>query len=244
MHSTKKNHKIKISLIIPIFNEEKRIHNLKTLWAFVKNKSYIREIIIVNDGSTDNTKKILLDFQKTTKCVVVSYRKNKGKGWAIKKGVEVARGTHVVFIDVDLSTPPKMIGELKKIILTKDVIIGTRKNSKAILAKRQPKLRESMGKFFTVLSQTILSVHVSDFTCGFKCFSIKAAKHIFKKQQIKRWAFDSESLFLAHKYGYSIGEIPVEWKDAKGTKVRFPQDAISSFFDLLKIRITDLLGKY
>lgn len=244
MHSTKKKHNIKISLIIPVFNEEKRIHNLKTVWSFIQNKTYIRELIVVNDGSTDNTKKFLSDFQKMTKCVMVSYRKNKGKGWAIRKGIEVARGTHVVFLDVDLSTSPKMIGELKKMIDTKDVIIGTRKSSKAVLAKRQPKLRENMGKFFTLLSQTILSVHVSDFTCGFKCFTLKAARHIFKKQQVKRWAFDSESLYLAHKYGYSIEEIPVEWKDAGGTKVRFPQDAISSFFDLLKIRINDLLGKY
>jgi dolichyl-phosphate beta-glucosyltransferase len=229
---------------VPIFNEEKRAHNLKTLWSFIKNKQYIKELIIINDGSTDNTKNILIDFQKTTKCIVVSYRKNKGKGWAIRKGIEKARGTHVVFMDVDLSTPPKMLGELKKVIQSKDIIIGTRKNREAVLSKRQPKLRENMGKLFTFLSQTILSIQISDFTCGFKCFSIKAAKHIFKKQQIKRWAFDSESLFLAHKYGYSIGEIPVEWKDARGTKVRFPQDAISSFFDLLKIRINDLFGRY
>ncbi|MCX6731331.1 MAG: glycosyltransferase [Candidatus Roizmanbacteria bacterium] len=244
MHSTKKKRKIKISVIVPVFNEEKRIHNLKTLLEFVKNKQYIKELIVVNDGSIDRTKETLLNLQKISKFILVSYRKNRGKGWAIKKGVEIARGTHVVFIDVDLSTPPKMIGVLKKILHTKDILIGTRKNDKAILSQRQPKLRESMGKFFTSLSQTILSVYVSDFTCGFKCFSLKAAKHIFKKQQIKRWAFDSESLFLAQKYGYSIGEIPVEWKDAKGTKVRFPQDAISSFLDLLTIRINDLLGKY
>lgn len=229
---------------MPVFNEEKRIYNLKNLWAFIKDKQYIKELIIVNDGSTDNTKKIVIDFQKATKCIVVSYRKNKGKGWAIKKGVERARGTHVVFIDIDLSTPPKMLNKLKKIIQTKDVIVGTRKNNEAVLSKRQPRLRENMGKLFTALSQMILTIQVSDFTCGFKCFSINVAKHIFKKQQIKRWAFDSESLFLAHKYGYSIGEIPVEWRDARGTKVRFPQDAITSFFDLLKIRMNDLLGKY
>lgn len=246
MHSTKKKRIIRISLLVPVYNEEKRIHNLDLLWKFIKNKPYIKELIIINDGSTDNTKKGLFNFQrqKKSKCVVISYRKNQGKGWAIKKGMEAARGTHVVFMDVDLSTPPKMLAVLIKVIKTKDIIIGTRKNNMAVLSRRQPKIREYMGKFFTLLSQTILSVYVSDFTCGFKCFSLKSAKHIFKKQQIKKWAFDSESLFLAQKYGHSIGEIPVEWRDAVGTKVRFPQDAISSFIDLLRIRINDLLGKY
>jgi dolichyl-phosphate beta-glucosyltransferase len=218
---------------------------LGTLWNYIKNKTYIKELIIINDGSTDGTKNALLKFQKTTKCRVISYRKNKGKGWAIKKGVEIASGSHVVFMDVDLSTPPEMLKALIKIIREKDIIIGTRKNNKATLLKRQSKIRENMGKFFTFLSQIILSVYVSDFTCGFKCFSLKAAKQIFKKQRINRWAFDSESLFLAKKYGYSVGELPIhQWKDVKGTKVRFPQDTISSFFDLLAIRLNDLLEKY
>ncbi|MFH0773112.1 MAG: glycosyltransferase [bacterium] len=244
MHSTKKKRKIALSLLIPVYNEKDRIHNLNILWRFIKSKKYIKKLIIIDDGSTDNTKSFLLEFQKKSKCTIISYRKNKGKGWAIKKGVEVATGTHVVFMDADLSTPPKMLGILNNFIQKKDIIIGTRKNSKATLLHKQPKIRENMGNFFTLLSQTILSVHVSDFTCGFKCFSLKAAKKIFKKQHITRWAFDSESLFLAKKYGYSIEEIPVEWSDVRGTKVQFPQDAISSFIDLLKIRIYDLLGKY
>jgi dolichyl-phosphate beta-glucosyltransferase len=244
MHSSKTKQKLRISLLVPIFNEEARIHNLNYLWTCIKKKSYIKELVVINDGSTDGTKRLLAEFQKKSHCTIISYRKNKGKGWAIRKGVEAAKGTHIVFMDVDLSTPPKMLDMLKKTIHEKDVIIGTRKSNEAILLQRQTKLRESMGKFFTLLSQTILSVYVSDFTCGFKCFSNKAAKHIFKKQRVSRWAFDSESLFLAQKYGYSIGEIPVQWKDVRGTKVRFPQDSITAFIDLLKIRIDDFLGKY
>jgi len=147
-------------------------------------------------------------------------------------------------MDVDLSTPPKMIGELNKIIKNGDVIIGTRKNNKATLIQRQSKVREMMGVFFTSLSQKIIGVGVTDFTCGFKCFKKKAALKIFSKQRINGWAFDAESLFLAQKYGLSIKELPVEWKNVKGTKVRFPQDAIQSFIDLLRIRINDILEKY
>lgn len=242
MHSTKKP--IKISIIIPIFNEEKRVHNLEKLWGFIKNKKYIRELIVVNDGSTDKTLSFLKLFQKKTKCIVISYRKNKGKGYAIKKGALSIRGTHGVFIDVDLSTPPKMIGELKKIIKSADIIVGTRKNSKSILLQRQSKLREVMGKLFTFISQQIMEVYVSDFTCGFKCFTRKAAKKIFSNQHVNRWAFDAEFLFLAKKYGFSLSEFPVEWMDVKGTKVRFPQDAVQSFIDLIRIRINDIFGKY
>jgi len=242
MYSSKKT--TKISLIIPIYNEEGRVHNLNTLWKYIKNKIYIKELIIVNDGSTDDTLFFLTRFQKITRCKLISYSKNKGKGYAVKKGVISAKGTHILFMDVDLSTPPKMVGELKKIIQSADIIIGTRKNKKAILLQRQSMIREVMGIFFTTISQKISGVEVSDFTCGFKCFSNKAAKKIFKKQRINRWAFDAESLFLAKKYGFSITELPVQWSDRKGTKVRFPQDIIQSLFDVVAIRLNELFSKY
>jgi len=242
MYSTKKT--TKISLIIPIYNEEGRIHKLNTVWSYINNKKYIKELIVVDDGSTDRTALFLNIFKSKTKCVVVSYRKNKGKGYAVKKGILSARGSHMVFMDVDLSTPLKMLGKLKKMARTADIIVGTRKNSKAILLRRQSKIREVMGKFFTYISQKIIGVGVSDFTCGFKCFTKKAAKKIFKKQRINRWAFDAESLFLAKKYGFSIREFPIEWKDEKGTKVRFPQDAIQSFIDLIQIRLNEVLERY
>lgn len=244
MYSTKKKRKIYISLIVPVFDEEERIHNLKTLWMFVKNKSYIKELIVVNDGSKDKTLPLLKKYKKEIRLHLISYSKNKGKGYAIKRGIEKARGSHIVFMDIDLSTPPEMLSLLIKKIAKTDIVIGTRKNKKAILLARQSFIRENMGTFFTWLSQHILSVFISDFTCGFKCFSKKAAKKIFAKQRIKRWAFDAESLFLAKKYGFSIGELPMKWRDVKGTKVRFPQDAIRSFIDLLSIRINDMLGKY
>lgn len=242
MHSAKKP--IKISLIIPIFNEEERIYNLNTLWDYIENRKYIKELIVVNDGSTDKSLTLLMNFQKKTKCKLISYRKNKGKGYAIKKGILSARGTHVVFMDVDLSTPPKMLDGLKKIVRHTDIIVGTRKNNKAILLQRQPRIREVMGAFFTSISQKIIGVNVSDYTCGFKSFSKKAAKKIFAKLRINRWAFDAESLFLAKKYGFSISEFPVEWRDIKGTKVQFPQDAIQSFLDLIQIRLNDIFEKY
>lgn len=244
MYSTKKRKPIKLSIIIPVYNEEKRIHNLFEIDSFAKNKRYIRELIVVNDGSKDKTLPILKRYKEKIHFNLVSYSKNKGKGYAIKRGVEKARGSHIVFMDIDLSTPPETFVLLEKNISKADVIIGTRKNETAILLEHQPFIRENMGKFFTWLSQQMLSVLVSDFTCGFKCFSKNSARKIFAKQRIKRWAFDSETLFLAKKYGFSLWELPVKWTDQKGTKVRFPQDVIGSFIDLISIRLNDVLGKY
>ncbi|MDE2025888.1 MAG: glycosyltransferase family 2 protein, partial [Patescibacteria group bacterium] len=105
-------------------------------------------------------------------------------------------------------------------------------------------LRENMGKVFTFLSQTILGLSLSDFTCGFKCFSEDAAKKVFSQMTINRWGFDSEILFLAHKFGYTIKEVPVVWKNEPNTKVKFPRDAIVSFSELVQIRWNDFSQKY
>lgn len=241
MRNTKK---ITISLIIPVFNEEKRIHNLKLIDEYVKSNKYIKEIIVVNDGSTDETMKVIKRTSYKNPIRLVSYKKNQGKGYAIKRGVLSARGTHVVFIDIDLSTPLTMITKTIKKTKLYDIIIGTRKNKMAHLKKRQPPLREWMGKGFTFLSQTLLGVSVTDFTCGFKCFTTKSARHIFSKQKIKRWSFDAEALFLAKKYGYTIGEIPVTWKNDPHTKVRFPQDIFISLIEIFSIIQNNRQKKY
>lgn len=227
--------KIKLSLIIPVYNEEKRIHNLKSIISYVKKSKKISEIIVVNDGSTDRTNKLLKDIAGTHPIIIISYKKNRGKGHAIKKGVLAAKGTHVVFIDIDLSTPLSTLGLLIKQIPHFDIVIGTRKNKEAKLKQRQPILRELMGKSFTFLSQTLLKVYVTDFTCGFKCFTKKAAVKIFSQQKIERWSFDAEALFLAKKMNFTIGEIPVVWKNDPNTKVKFPRDLIISTHELFKI---------
>ena len=236
--------KIKLSLIVPVYNEEKRIHNLEEIISYAKKDGLIHEIIVVNDGSTDRTNKLLKDIANTYPLTIVSYKKNRGKGHAIKKGVLSAKGTHVVFIDIDLSTPISTIKPLVKIIPQFDIVIGTRKNKEARLKERQPLLRELMGKSFTFLSQTLLKVYVTDFTCGFKCFAKKAAFKIFSLQKIERWSFDAEALFLAKKLNFSIGELPVVWKNDPNTKVKFPQDILISIYELLTIINNERKGAY
>lgn len=231
-----------LSVIIPVFNESKRLGNLDKVISYLGSKKDLKsEIIVVNDGSSDNTLILLKKFKDIK---IISYPQNRGKGFAVKTGMLGASGDFRLFLDVDLSTP---IEELEKVLpqIPKfEVIIGSRKTDSAKVLIKQSILRENLGKGFTKLSQIILHVDASDFTCGFKCFSKEAADAIFNKVTIERWGFDSEILFLAKKHGYLIKEVPVSWANDRNTKVRFPQDIFNSFAELIKIRLNNLSGRY
>lgn len=240
----KKNKQPSLSIIIPVFNEEKRIKNLKKIITYLGKQKFNWELIVVNDGSTDKTQKVLNSVKKSFKFKLLSYSPNLGKGFAIKTGMLEALGKYRLFLDIDLSTP---INELEKFIpfLKKyDIVIGSRKLKDSNLVVRQSFIREHLGKMFTALSQMALQLDVSDFTCGFKCFSEKAAKEIFTRQTIRRWGFDSEILFIGKKKKFAIYEIPITWKNDPRTKVKFPQDIINSLAELIKIRLNSLLGLY
>ncbi len=155
-----------------------------------------------------------------------------------------ANGQYRIFIDIDLSTPIEELSKILPFLEENEVIICSRKIAGSKLEKKQPLLRESLGKGFTKLSQIILNLKISDFTCGFKCFSKKAAEEIFSRQRITRWGFDSEILFIAKKLGFDIKEIPVTWTNNSDSKVKFPQAIINSFTDLIKIRYYDLKKLY
>lgn len=236
-----------VSLVIPAYNEEKRIQgNLKKVKEFLDTKSYTAELIIVDDGSKDQTVAIARDcLNGFHNHAILSYPINKGKGHAVKQGVLKAKGNYVVFLDADLSTP---IEELDVFLQTleKDynVVIGTRKNKDAKVKKRQPFFRELLGKGFTLLSNMLIVNGISDLTCGFKGFKREVGQDIFRRQLINNWSFDTEILFLAQKLGYKIKELPVTWYDAEGTKVRLYRDIIGSLKGIVQIRLNYFFKVY
>lgn len=233
-----------LSVIIPTFNEERRIKNLIQIISYLKQQKYSWEIIVVDDGSIDKTVILLKELKKKLKFQLISYIPNVGKGFAVKTGMLSAKGKYRLFIDIDLSTPINEFEKFLPYLKGFDILIGSRKLKTSVLLTRQPFVREYLGKIFTYLSQIVLQSGISDFTCGFKCFSEKAAKQIFFKQTINRWGFDSEILYIGRIRKHSVKEIPVSWKNDPRTKVKFPQDIFYSLKELVNIRINSFVGRY
>jgi len=227
-----------------VYNETARLANLYKISDFLKKFPYKTELIFVNDGSRDNTLPELKKMAKKLSFKIISYKQNKGKGYAVKTGMLGARGKYRLFTDIDLSVPIEELDNLIKMVEKFPVVIGSRRIKDSKILRHQPWLRESMGRLFTFLSQKILGLNVSDFTCGFKCFEKRAAKDIFTKVRIERWSFDSEIIFIARKLGYEIAELPVRWMHDSRTKVKFPIDVIRSLTELILIRYYNLRGDY
>lgn len=237
-----------LSIIIPVFNEKEIIINtLKTIINFLVKKEYPYELIIVDDASTDDTVKIIQDFLKTNSQPIILLKNNinRGKGYAVRKGVLVSRGEYILFTDADLSTP---IEELDKLLFFikngYDIVIGSRGLKQSQLIRRQVWYREKMGKIFNLLVRILILKGIKDTQCGFKIFKTEVAKKIFLKTKINRFAFDVEVLFIAKKFNYKIKEVAITWKNRYASKVHIIKDSIIMLMDILRIFIYNLLGHY
>ena len=191
----------------------------------------------------DGTKKLIENFRSDINVKLVSCEKNRGKGFAVRRGMLEANNDYALFLDADMSTP---LGELKKFAPFMEqgahVIIGTRKAAGARILKHQPFLRQKMGEVYTALANLATGARVSDFTCGFKCFSMEAIHKIFPYARIDRWSYDAEILYLARLCNLKIHEVPVLWTNDEDSRVRLGKDALQSFTDLLKIRLNKYPG--
>jgi dolichyl-phosphate beta-glucosyltransferase len=235
-----------LSVVIPLFNEAERFNKGFKICQKFTQKFPSWELIFVNDGSTDNTKEIVTNLIKPfSQMSQISYSNNKGKGFAIKKGIENAKKPHILFTDIDFSTSMDQLKLFYPFIENgADIVIGTRKVKGAKIIKHQKAYREFLGRQFTHLCNLILGLNFSDYTCGFKLFRSSVAKKLFKQLTIFSWGFDAEILFLAVKSKCKIVEIPVSWENDDNTKVKLIKDMVNSFLDLFKIRLNQLNNKY
>jgi dolichyl-phosphate beta-glucosyltransferase len=242
-----KPQQIHLSLIIPTFNEERRIgKSLDRILTFLQSQPYPSEIIIVDDGSQDRTVDVVQQRSNSNPPIRIERQPhNLGKGEAIKRGMLQGSGSYLFFSDADLSVPIEALPTFLSILENGcDVAVGSRRKPGAVLEIHQPLYRELMGKVFTWLSNWILDLRVSDFTCGFKGFRREAARELFSRQRLGNWSFDPEILYLAKLKQYRVAEIPVRWRNDRATKVRLWRDVLSSFLGLLYIRLYDLRGIY
>jgi dolichyl-phosphate beta-glucosyltransferase len=236
-----------LSLVIPAYNEAKRIApSLKKAIAVLQEHVPLHEIIVVDDGSKDDTLQVATEATKDAyRFHGIRLKENLGKGGAVRAGMLAAKGHHVLFCDADESTPMETIVDFLP-FMQQDcpVIIGTRKNESARIERHQSWFRENMGKGFTALAHLLAGVEVTDFTCGYKIFRHDAAQAIFSRQTLDDWSFDAEILCIAHCQNFEIQEVPVVWTNDEDTRVRLLKDTWDSFRGLLKVYSRRRRGLY
>jgi dolichyl-phosphate beta-glucosyltransferase len=236
-----------LSIVIAAYNEENRIgESLLKIKAYLDARDTDYEIIVVDDGSTDDTKKVSADYKtKIANFKIINYPVNKGKGYALRQGVFASKGDAVLLTDADLSTPIDELARLLPLITGQeyDVVIGSRALETSKILKKQPWWRQGMGKTFNRIVKILVLDGFNDTQCGFKLFSGEAAKSLFKDARIDRFAYDVEILALAKKNGYKISEMPVRWINSPESKVNPIFDSVQMFFDLVKIRLRMGKGK-
>lgn len=236
-----------LSVVVPAYNEENRLQiTLPHLCKNVKRRFLYYEIIVVDDGSSDATSRIVKEVARGDENVhLISYSDNMGKGHAVKTGILAATNEFIVFCDADLSTPFREINKLLKAIDDGfDIAIGSRAKKETRILKRQPFYRVLMGKTFNKIVQILAVSGIKDTQCGFKCFKTSIALEIFRDCQINGFSFDVEILHIARKRGFSIKEVGVLWKNNEQSKVHPIYHSLQMLKDLLKIRGYDLLGYY
>ncbi|MBI5044822.1 MAG: glycosyltransferase family 2 protein [Candidatus Levybacteria bacterium] len=237
-----------ISFVIPVYNEEKRLDKTFTaLEELVLPRGLkLNQVIFVNDGSTDKTVSLIKKspLKKSFDIKLVTYKTNKGKGFAIRQGMLESNADYTLFFDADMSTPLTQLVKLLPFMERgTDVIIGTRKNGHSTVIVHQPLIREMMGRGFTKVTRILLRSNVTDFTCGFKAFSKKAVQSIFPQSAINGWGYDAEILYLAAKNKFSTVEVPVAWSDDKRTKVSLFKAVPSTLLEIGTIMYVHSLSK-
>ncbi len=236
-----------LSVVIPAYNEEGRIGpTLKAVAAHLKARRLKAEILVVDDGSRDGTQALVRKMAKSIRGLrLLPQGANFGKGAAVKRGVAEARGGRILFSDADLSTPIAELGALSKALDSgAQVAIGSRALDRGRITRRQPLYREAAGRLFNRLARALTLPGIADTQCGFKLFEAAPAKRIFARQQVPRFGFDVEALYLARKLGCRIAEVPVRWENSPETKVRPIADGARAFLDLGLIRLYDWAGRY
>lgn len=228
----------RLSVVIPAYNEEKRLpQSLTAMVSFLKKQPYEWEIIVSDDGSQDRTVKIAEELLREVPHQVLVTPKNIGKGYAVRQGMLAAAGKYVLFTDADLSTP---IEEVTKFLASlennQDIVIGSRALSNSQIEIHQNFFREAMGKIFNRIARLCAFKGVHDSQCGFKCFRREAARKLFGLQKLNGFSFDVEIVYLAQKHGYRLLELPVIWRNSAQSRVQVLRDPLKMFWDVLRIR--------
>ena len=235
------------SIVVPAYNESERLGDtLEQILGYVRRQNWSAEVIVVDDGSRDNTLEIASCFAAAHPEVrPIQNPGNQGKGYAVRKGMLHARGERLLFTDADLSSP---IAEAAKLFAAlesgADVAIGSRWLDPSLQFQRQSLKRQALSRIFNLYLRLVLLFPYRDTQCGFKAFTRRAAAMIFPAQRIYRWGFDAEVLFLAHRSKLKVAEVAVAWGHDERSKIHLLRDGLRMGWDALKTRWYAWTGKY
>ncbi len=241
---------VELSIIIPAFDESERLGStLDRVFEYVRSRSIAAEIIVVDDGSSDNTAEVAEESCSRHPDVssrVIRYENNQGKGFAVRTGLEACSAPIAMFSDADLSTP---IEEMQKLIepikaSEYDVTFGSRALDRTLIGTHQPWRREQGGKVFNLVVRLMTGMPFWDTQCGFKAFNMEKFRPLLDVMQIDRFGFDVEFLYVANLRGLKLKEIPVRWNNDDRSKVNVFRDSIRMFDEVRQIRRNARKGVY
>ncbi|MGO9612322.1 MAG: dolichyl-phosphate beta-glucosyltransferase [Dissulfurispiraceae bacterium] len=235
-----------VSVIIPSFNEERRIEKtLNAINDYFSAGQLTRQIIIVDDGSTDNTVRIVEGLRKKIKNLsIIAYRFNRGKGHAIKKGIESCRGRYILFTDADNSTPIEEFDKFCPFLKDNELVIGSRYLAGSKIVVKQPLYRVFIGRLANMVIQFSILDGIRDTQCGFKAFQHEAAKEIFSRMKVERFGFDIEILSIAQLLNFHVKEVPVSWYNSPESRLRPIKDTFRTLSELIYIKLNLWGGRY
>ena len=231
-----------LSIVVSAFDEQKRLGgSVVKILAYLEREGINAELIIVDDGSSDNTAEIARESAAShpnIKTLVIRYDQNRGKGFAVKTGLLAASAEIVLFSDADLSTPIEEMPKLVNPILTSefDVTFGSRALDRSLIGTHQPWRREQGGKVVNLIIRMMAGLRFYDTQCGFKAFNMTKFRPLLDRMTVNRFGFDVEFLYVAKHHGLRLAEIPVRWNDVAGSKVSVVRDTRRMIGELMQIR--------
>lgn len=234
-----------LSIVIPAFNEQDRIvDTLDHLTGYLSQQDYDWEIIVVDDGSSDATIETV-ENKNATNTRVIAYQPNRGKGHAVRTGMQKAIGDYRIFYDADASTPIDQVEKLWPLFdQDVDIVIGSRSMKESDVQIHQAWYRENMGRIYNVMLRMLALTTFPDTQCGFKGFTKYACDIVLPRQTIEGFAFDAELLYIAHIHKLNIGQVPVTWINSPHTTLNAGSDSAQMILETLRVRWNAILGRY